>query len=111
MIIEMDFLSMQVRLKAKPETIAEIETKKAIKTYWKDILAGQDVNLSIFEWQELIVDQYVQIKDDKKDWSGTEETRVYEFVKSIAQLCRARMTTKLQKISQQISDLKKEYTV
>ena len=110
MIIQTESLKMQVRLKAKPEAIAEIETKKAIKTYWKDILAGQDVNLSIFEWQELIVDQYVHIKDDEKDWSGTEETRVYEFVKSIAQLCRARMTTKLQKISGQLSSLKKEFT-
>jgi hypothetical protein len=103
-------MKMQVSLKAKPEEIAEIETKKTIKIFWKDILAGQDVNPSIFEWQELIVNQYVQIMDEDKYWSGTVETRVYEFVKSIAQLCRARMTTKLKKISVQLSSLKKEFT-
>ncbi len=101
---------MQVRLKAKPEEIAEIETKKTIKAYWKDILAGEDVNPSIFEWQELIVNQYVQIKDEEKFWSGTVEMEVYEFVKSIAQLCRARMTTKLKKMSEQLTTMKKEFT-
>ncbi len=103
-------MRMQVRLKAKPEEIAEIETKKTIKVYWKDILAGQDINPSIFEWQELIVNQYVLITDEEKFWSGTVETKVYEFVKSIAQLCRARMTTKLKKISEQLSTMKKEFT-
>jgi len=103
-------MRMQVSLKAKPEEIAEIETKKTIKVFWGDILAGQDVNPSIFEWQELIVNQYVQIKDEEKYWSGTVETRVYEFVKSIAQLCRARMTTKLKKLSEQLATMKKEFT-
>ena len=101
---------MQVRLKAKPEEIAEIETKKHIKIFWDDILSGQDVNPSISEWQELILDDYAEIKDEDQYWSGTQETRIYEFVKSIAQLCRARMTTKLNKISDQISKMKKEYT-
>ena len=103
-------MKMQVRLKAEPEEIAEIETKKTIKIFWKDILAGQDVNPSIFEWQELIVNQYVQIEDEEKFWSGTVETKVYEFVKGIAQLCRARMTTKLKKISEQLSTIKKDFT-
>ena len=101
---------MQVKLKAEPEEIAEIETRKTLRIYWKDILMGEDVNSSISEWQELIVDQYVHITDDKQYWSGSEETEVYEFVKSIAQLCRARMTTKLQKISEQLADLKKQFT-
>ena len=101
---------MQVRLKAKPEEIAEIETKKHIKIFWDDILAGLDVNPSISEWQELILDDYAEIKDEDQYWSGTQETRIYEFVKSIAQLCRARMTTKLNKISDQMSKMKKEYT-
>ncbi len=104
------FLTMQVKLKAEPEEIAEIETRKALRIYWKDILAGEDVNPSIYEWQELIVDQYVHITDDKQYWSGSEDTEVYEFVKSIALLCRARMTTKLQKISEQLADLKKQFT-
>jgi hypothetical protein len=101
---------MRVRLKAKPEEIAEIETKKHIKAFWDDILDGQDVNPSISEWQELILDDYAEIKDEDQYWSGTQETRIYEFVKSIAQLCRARMTTKLNKISDQISKMKKEFT-
>ena len=101
---------MQVRLKAKPEEIAEIETKKHIKTFWNDILDGQDVNPSISEWQELIEDQYVHIRDEDEYWSGTAETRLFEFVKSIAQLCRARMITKLEKISERISSLKREFT-
>ena len=100
---------MQVKLKSKPEEIAEIETQKAIKIYWKDILVGQNVNPSILEWQEIVEDQYVQISDDEKSWSGTEEQRIYEFVKSIAQRCRARMTTKLKLISAQIADIKKEF--
>ncbi len=100
---------MQIRIKSKPEEIAEIETQKAIKIYWKDILVGQNVNPSILEWQEIVEDQYVQISDDEKSWSGTEEQRIYEFVKSIAQRCRARMTTKLNVISTQISDMKKEF--
>ena len=45
---------MQVKLKAEPEEIAEIETKRTIKAFWNDILTGQDVNPSIFEWQDLI---------------------------------------------------------
>ena len=101
---------MQVRLKYQPEEIAEIETKKTIKTYWKDIMFGQDINLSIFEWQELIVDQYVQVIDDEKGVSGADEQRIYEFVKSIAQLCSAKMITKLKTISAQLSDIKKEFT-
>ena len=101
---------MQVRLKAKPEEIAEIETKKHIKTFWDDILDGQDVNPSISEWQELIEDQYVHIHDEDEYWSGSAETRLFEFVKSIAQLCRARMVTKLEKISEQLSSLKGEFT-
>jgi len=101
---------MQVRLKAKPEEIAEIETKKLIRTYWKDILNGQDVNPSIFEWQDLIVDDYAEINDEDQYWSGSEETELYEFVKSIAQLCRARLTTKLNQIANQISKLKKAFT-
>jgi hypothetical protein len=101
---------MQVRLKYQPEEIAEIETKKTIKTYWKDIMFGQDINLSIFEWQELIVDKYVQVIDDEKGVSGADEQRIYEFVKSIAQLCRSRMTTKLKTISAQLSDIEKEFT-
>jgi len=48
---------MQVKLKAEPEEIAEIETRKAFRIYWKDVLGGMDVNPSISEWQELIVDQ------------------------------------------------------
>ena len=90
---------MQVRLKAKPEEIAEIETKNAIKMYWEDILTGVYINPSISEWQELIEDQYVQIHDDDEYWSGTAETRLFEFINSIAQQCRARMITKLEKIS------------
>ena len=101
---------MQVRLKAKPEEIAEIETKKLIRMYWNDILDGQDVNPSIAEWQELIIDYYAEIKDEDQYWSGTEEMKLYEFVKSIAQLCRARLTTKLNQIADQISKLKKEFT-
>jgi hypothetical protein len=101
---------MQVRLKAKPEEIAEIETKNAIKMYWEDILTGRYINPSISEWQELIEDQYVHIHDDDEYWSGTAETRLFEFVKSIAQLCRARMITKLEKISDRIYNLKREFT-
>jgi hypothetical protein len=101
---------MQVRLKAKPEEIAEIETKSAIKIYWEDILTGRYINPSISEWQELIEDQYVHIHDDEEFWSGSAETRLFEFVKSIAQLCRARMITKLGKISERISILKREFT-
>jgi hypothetical protein len=101
---------MQVRLKAKPEEIAEIETKNAIKIYWEDILTGRYINPSISEWQELIEDQYVHIHDDDEFWSGTAETRLFEFVKSIAQLCRARMITKLEKISDRIYRLKREFT-
>jgi len=101
---------MQVRLKAKPEEIAEIETKNAIKIYWEDILTGRYINPSISEWQELIEDQYVHIRDEDEYWSGTAETRLFEFVKSIAQLCRARMITKLEKISERISSLKREFT-
>jgi hypothetical protein len=101
---------MQVRLKAKPEEIAEIETKKHIKTFWDDILDGQDVNPSLAEWQELILDDYAEIKDEDQYWSGTQETKIYEFIKGIAQLCRARMTTKLNQISDQLSKMKKEYT-
>ena len=101
---------MQVRLKAKPEEIAEIETKNAIKIYWKDILTGGYINPSISEWQEIIEDQYVHIHDDDEYWSGTAETRLFEFIKSIAQLCRARMITKLGKISERLSILKREFT-
>ena len=101
---------MQVRLKAKPEEIAEIETKNAIKIYWEDILTGRYINPSISEWQELIEDQYVHIHDDDEYWSGTAETRLFEFIKSIAQLCRARMITKLGKISERLSILKREFT-
>ena len=101
---------MQVRLKAKPEEIAEIETKNAIKIYWEDILTGRYINPSISEWQELIEDQYVHIHDDDEFWSGSAETRLFEFVKSIAQLCRARMITKLEKISDRIYNLKREFT-
>ena len=101
---------MQVRLKAKPEEIAEIETKLHIKTFWNDILDGQDVNPSLSEWQEIIMDDYAEIKDEDQYWSGTQETKIYEFIKSIAQLCRARMTTKLNKISDQLSKMKKKYT-
>jgi hypothetical protein len=101
---------MQVRLKVKPEDIAEIETKKHIKTFWDDILAGHDVNPSLSEWQDLILDDYAEIKDEDQYWSGTQETKIYEFIKSIAQLCRARMTTKLNKISDQLSKMKSEYT-
>jgi hypothetical protein len=56
------------------------------------------------------VDQYVKVIDDEKGMSGAEEQRIYEFVKSIAQLCRSRMTTKLKTISAQLSDIKKEFT-
>jgi hypothetical protein len=101
---------MQVRLKAKPEEIAEIETKNAIKIYWQDILTGGDVNPSTSEWQDLIEDKYVHIHDDDEYWSGTAETRLYEFVKGIAQLCRARMITKLEIISERINSLKREFT-
>jgi len=101
---------MQVRLKAKPEEIAEIETKNAIKIYWKDILTGGYINPSISEWQELIEDQYVHIHDDDEYWSGTAETRLFEFIKSIAQLCRARMITKLEKISERLYCLKRDFT-
>ena len=101
---------MQVRLKAKPEEIAEIETKNAIKIYWEDILTGIYINPSISEWQELIEDQYVHIHDEDEYWSGTAETSLFEFVKSIAQLCRARMITKLEKISERLSSLKREFT-
>ena len=101
---------MQVRLKAKPEEIAEIETKKLIRMYWDDILDGLDVNPPISEWQDLVLDFYTEIKDEDQYWSGSEETEVYEFVKSIALLCRARLTTKLKQIADQISKLKKAFT-
>ena len=100
---------MKITLKATPEEIAEVETKKAIKIYWSEILEGQYVNPTLSEWQELIENHYIQITDNEKYWSGTAETRVYEFVKNIAQLCRASMTTKLKKISEQLSNLKKEF--
>jgi len=100
---------MEIKLKATPEEIAEIETKKTINIYWEEILNGQYVNPPLFEWQELIEDHYIQITDNEAYWSGTAETRAYEFVKSIAQLCRARMTTKLKKISDQLSNMKKEF--
>jgi hypothetical protein len=101
---------MQVKLKAKPEEIAEIETKNAIKIFWQDILIGVDVNPSISEWQELIEEKYVHIHDDEEYWSGTAEMRLYEFIRGIAQLCRARMITKLEKISERMSRLKREFT-
>jgi hypothetical protein len=101
---------MQVRLKAKPEDIAEIESKKLIRIYWDDILDGRDVNPPLSEWQDLIMDDYAEIKDEDQYWSGTEETELYEFIKSIAQLCHAKLTTKLKQIADQISKLKKAYT-
>lgn len=101
---------MEIRLTAKPEEIAEIETKKAIRIYWNDIMNGQDINPPVHEWLELVEDEYVRITDDEKYFSGTAETRAYEFIKQIAQLCRARMTTKLIKISEAISSLKCEFT-
>jgi hypothetical protein len=55
---------MELRLSAKPEEIAEIETKKTIKISWNDIMSGYDINPPINEWMEIVEDKYVRVIDD-----------------------------------------------
>lgn len=101
---------MELKLKAKPEDIVDTEIKKTIKIYWKDILNGEDINPTIGEWLDIIEDLYVIIDSHEETWSSSEETRIYEFVKGIAQICKARMTSKLEEIAARLSDIKREYT-